>query len=237
MAIGELPGTSERRGFGPEPPAAAAGGAVSDASLQVSSLSAGATHVTYSVTFRAVHALTEGSSTITLLLPSHATVITPSCGNFADLVIDDPQLRAGVLREPHGDSRRATITSPSATSPGDMVTVLLYDVINPATAGLKTVILRTSSDPAPMPLRFVLAPTTAVSDTSLDLSSTSAGASRVTYSVTFKSPDRFISTDNQRPTITLVAPAGTLFPTYSVVPTSLSTTRRPRLGVAGPRSN
>ncbi len=195
--------------------AAAAGGAVNDASLQVSSLSAGATHVTYSVTFRAVHALVEGSSTISLVLPSHATVVTPSCGNFADLVIDDPNSSPASCGNLTVTGQRVMITTPSATSPGDMVTVLLYDVINPATAGLKTVILRTSSDPAPMPLHFVLAPTTAVSDTSLDLSSTSAGASRVTYSVTFKSPDRFITTDNQRPTITLVAPAGTLFPSYS----------------------
>lgn len=195
--------------------ASAVGGAVSDASLQVSSLSAGATHVTYSVSFRTAHALAEGSSTITIVLPSHATVVTPSCGNVADVVIDNATSSLAYCGNLTVTGQRVTITSPYATSPGDMVTVLLYDVINPATAGLKTVILRTSSDPAPMPLHFVLASTTAVNDTSLDLSSTSAGASRVTYSVTFKSPDRFISTDNQKPTITLVAPAGTLFPSYS----------------------
>ena len=195
--------------------AAAVGGAVSEASLQVSSLSAGATHVTYSVSFRAVHALVEGSSTITLVLPSGATVVTPSCGNDADVVIDDAIYSPASCGALTVTGERVTITSPFATSPGDMVTVLLYDVINPTTGGLKTVILRTSSDPAAMPLHFVLAPTTAVSDASLDLSSTSAGASRVTYSLTFKSPDRFISTDNQKPTITLVAPAGTIFPSYS----------------------
>jgi hypothetical protein len=194
--------------------AAAVGGAVNETSLQVSSLSAGATHVTYSISFRAVHAL-GSSSTITLVLPSQATVVTPSCGNFADIVIDNASSSAASCGNLTVTGQRVTINSPFATSPGDMVTVLLYDVTNPATGGLKTVILRTSSDPAPIPLHFVLAPTTAVSDASLDLSTTSAGASRVTYSVTFKSPDRFISSDNQKPTITLVAPAGTVFPSYS----------------------
>jgi hypothetical protein len=194
---------------------AAVSSAVNDASLQVSSLSAGATHVTYSVTFRAVHALSEGSSTITLLLPSGATVVTPSCGDYADLVIDDATASAAACGNLTVTGQRVTITSPSATSPGDIVTVLLYDVINPVGAGLKTVTLRTSSDPGSISLHFVLAPATAVSDTSLDLSSTSAGASPVTYSVTFKSPDRFLATDDQRPTIALVAPAGTIFPPYS----------------------
>jgi hypothetical protein len=52
--------------------------AVADGSLQVSSASATASHVTYSVTFRALHPLTAGSSTITLELPAHATLASPS---------------------------------------------------------------------------------------------------------------------------------------------------------------
>lgn len=189
--------------------------AVADGSLQVSSASATASHVTYSVTFRALHPLTAGSSTITLELPAHATLASPLCyPDSTDLVTDDASQSTG-CGAISVDGRQVVIKSPVTTSAGDTVTVMLNGITNPPGPGLKMVLVSTSSDPGPAPLHFVLAPQTAVGTATLQLSSYSAAASRVTYSITFKSPDRFFDGDNQRSTITLAAPPGTVFPSYS----------------------
>ncbi len=189
--------------------------AVVDGSLQVSSASATANHVTYSVTFRALHPLTAGSSTISLELPAHATLASPLCyPDNTDLVTDDASQSSG-CGAISADGRQIVIKSPVTTSAGDAVTVMLNGITNPPGPGLKKVFVSTSSDPVPASLHFVLAPQTAVGPATFQLSSYSAAASRVTYSITFKSPDRFFDADNQRSTITLAAPPGTVFPAYS----------------------
>jgi hypothetical protein len=187
---------------------AAVNSAVTDPSIQLSSVSAGATQVTYSVSFRTVHALVWGKSTIMLAFPAHARLDGTSC---YELVTDDAAESAG-CNSPAVKGQVLTTRSPVAASPGDMVTVTVGGVTNPPSDGLHSVLLSTSSDPEPVPLYVGLAPSTAVGDATLQLSSSSALAPRVTYSVTFRSPDRFIASNNQEPAITLVAPAGTVFP-------------------------
>jgi hypothetical protein len=193
------------------PAPALAGSAVTAASLQVSSASATADHVTYSVSFRSVHPLTDGQSTITLGLPARALVATGSCSEW----VTDDATQASGCGDPTASGPKVTVKSPVTTSAGDLVTVMLTDVTNPSGPGLKTVLVSTSVDPVPVPLHFVLVPPTAVGRADLQLSSDSALATRVTYSVTFQSPDRFITSQNQAPTITLAAPAGTIFPPFT----------------------
>lgn len=188
---------------------------MTDASAQLSSLSAAAYDVTYSVTFQSVGALVDGTSTITLALPAGTTVPNQLCyPDNVDLVTDDVS-RAGGCGALAVHGGQVVIKSPVTTSAGDAVTVILNGVVNPASPGRKTMYVSTSTARAPVPLHFNLAGTAAVARASLQLSSYSAQASRVTYSVTFQAPDRFLAADNQRPAITLVAPAGTVFPLYS----------------------
>ena len=65
--------------FGRANAGAATGTSVGSASLSITSSSAGATEVTYSVTFVATHALTAGSSTVTLAAPA-GTVFPSATG-------------------------------------------------------------------------------------------------------------------------------------------------------------
>jgi hypothetical protein len=183
--------------------------AVSNATLQVSSLSASATDVSYSVTFATPAALTSGTSTITLTAPT-GTVL-PAAGSVCYSVADD---QGGGAFDTSGcgsvtvTGTTAVITVPLTIAAGDSVTVLVPGVSNPATTGTKHLKVSTSADTTQVSLSYKLAAKRSVTDAALHVSSASAGASGVTYGVTFLSPDRLTKTSQ----VTIKFPAGTVLP-------------------------
>ena len=187
-------------------PAEAATHVVTLASLQVASLSAKATDDTYSVSFRSTDPLTTGSSTIKIAAAA-GTLFQTSC----QAVTDDATATTSCA-SPTVTGATAVLTSPLAVNAGDMVSVRLVGVTNPVSSGDQTLELSTSADPTPVVLHYKLAPATAVTGASLSESADSDGATGVTYSAIFTSPDRLTAASPYASTITIAAPAGTAFP-------------------------
>jgi hypothetical protein len=107
----------------------------------------------------------------------------------------------------------ATVT-PVLTNPGDVSTITFAGVTSPSTAGTKSVTLSTTADPKPVTLSYTLVAKRAVTNEFLQLSSYTAGASNVTWSVGFTAPDRLINsgTSASSSTVIIKAPKGTVFP-------------------------
>ena len=180
--------------------------AVSQATIQVSSLSAAATDVSYTVSFASPSALTSGTSTITVAAPAGTTL--PASGSACYGVADDVGLSGCGAVTVTGTTAVITLPADVSVAAGDPVTVTVSAVGNAATAGSKTLKVSTSSDPTQVSLSYTLAAKRAVTNAALHVSSSSAGASLVTYAVTFASPDRI--THGSVATVTF--PAGTVLP-------------------------
>jgi hypothetical protein len=178
---------------------------VGHATIQVSSLSASATDVSYTVTFSSPGALTKGVSTITLDAPAGTKLPSASTGCYA--VYDDPGLTSGCGAVTVSGTS-AVITTPVSVAAGDSVSVIVAGVGNPATAGKQTLTVATSADTTATSLSYTLAAERSVSHAALHVSSSSASASGVTYSVSFAGPDR-LNKDSQ---VTVKFPAGTVLP-------------------------
>jgi hypothetical protein len=186
---------------------ALAGAAVSDATIQVSSLSASATEVSYTVSFDSTAAMTGGTSTVTLAAPSGTALPSPSdvCYNVSD---DASAAHGCGAVTVTGTSAKITLPAAVNVAAGDPVTVLAPGVGNPTSAGAKTLKVSTSADTTAVSLPYTLVAKRSVSDARLQVSSSSASATGVSYSVTFQSPDR-LSLASQ---ITVKFPAGTSLP-------------------------
>jgi hypothetical protein len=186
-----------------------AAGTVSQATIQVSSLSASATDVSYTVSFASPGALTKGVSTITLDAPPGTSLPGASTGCYA--VYDDSGGGAfgtsgcGAVTV---SGTSAVITTPVDVAAGDPVSVIVAGVGNPASAGKQTLTVATSADTTATSLSYTLVAKRSVGHAALQVSSSSAGASGVTYSVSFASPDR-LARDSL---VTVTFPAGTVLP-------------------------
>ncbi|HEY1914108.1 MAG TPA: hypothetical protein VGH27_00885 [Streptosporangiaceae bacterium] len=178
--------------------------AVTGASLQVSSLSAAATQVDYSVTFRSPAALTFQTSTITVTAPA-GTKLSDASGCY---VVSDDAAPPGRCGGTTITGLKAVISVPEDIAAGDPVTVILDGTTNAATTGAKTLKVATSADPTAVSLPFTLVAKQAVTGAALHVSSQSAGASGTAYTLTFTSPARLITNS----LITVVFPAGTGMP-------------------------
>ncbi len=180
---------------------------VTEATLQVSSLSAAATDVSYTVSFSSPSALAGGTATITVTAPSGTAL--PAPGSACYNVTDDASLASGCgTVTVTGLAAKITLPASVSVAAGDPVTVTVPAVGNPATAGSKTLKVATSADPTQASLSYTLAAKRAVTSAALHVSSSSAGASLVTYGVTFISPDRL--THGSVATVTF--PTGTVLP-------------------------
>jgi hypothetical protein len=178
---------------------------VGHATIQVSSLSASATDVSYTVNFSSPGALTKGVSTITLDAPAGTTL--PSASNGCYAVYDDPSgLSACGAVTVSGTA--AVITTPVSVAAGDPVSVIVVGVGNPASTGKQTLTVSTSADTTATSLSYSLVAERSVSHQALQVSSSSADASGVTYSVSFASPDRL----NKDSKVTVEFPADTVLP-------------------------
>jgi hypothetical protein len=182
---------------------------VTHAALHVSSTSASASLVSYGVTFASPDRLTPGS-VVTVKFPTGTVLPGRGCS-----VVDwtDDTDGSGGCADYSATGTTATITN-MLTNPGDVITLTFAGVTNPAGTGSKTVTLSTTADPKPVNLSYTLAAKRAVSNPFLQLSSYTAGASGVTWSVGFTAPDRLVETGNftSSSTVILHAPSGTVFP-------------------------
>jgi hypothetical protein len=178
---------------------------VGQATIQVSSLSASATDVSYTVNFSSPGALTKGVSTITLHAPSGTELPSASTGCYA--VYDDPSgtSACGAVTV---SGTSAVITTPVTVAAGDPVSVIVAGVGNPGSAGKQTLTVSTSADGTAASLSYTLVAERSVSHAAVQVSSSSADASGVTYSVSWASPDR-LDKDSQ---VTVKFPVGVVLP-------------------------
>jgi hypothetical protein len=180
---------------------------VANATLGVSSLSASATEVTYTVNFGSPSALASGTGTITLTAPSGTAL--PAAGSACYGVTDDASLATGCgTVTVTGTTAAITLPADVSVAAGDPVTVTVPAVGNPATTGSKTLKVATSADPTQVSLSYALAARRTVTHAALHVSSTSASASLVSYGVTFASPDRL----THGSVVTVKFPTGTVLP-------------------------
>ncbi len=184
-------------------PALASASAVGKASIQVSSLSADASIVNYTVDFASTHALVANSSTITLTAPA-GTVMPSGCYLVSDDTNPGFSCGNGVVT-----GTTVVINVPNAVAAGDPVSVIAKGVVNPPTNGNKTFAVSTSSDTRAVDLHYKLTSEKSVGSASLRVSALSASASGVTYSLNFTSPGRLVGGES---TITVAFPAGTVLP-------------------------
>jgi hypothetical protein len=125
--------------------------------LQLSSYSARATGVTYSLTFVSPDALTANRSTISIAAPRGTDFPKSACNLY--LIQDDTSGQGNACSPATlpstgktGVSNTVVIEASVSVSAGDTVTVVLNNVSNPAIEGKTSIRVSTSSDPAPVTL-------------------------------------------------------------------------------------
>ena len=201
----------------------AAASTVGGAALTVTSTSAEATQVTYTVTFTATSGLTNGSDTITLTAPT-GTVFAAggnSCGDqkYGVSVNGGAFMYCGASETGDG-TNSVTITAPSlnpAASAGQTVVVQANSVSNTATVGSAQLSVSTSKDTTPVDVPLTITAKTSLTGVNIAPESTSASATQVAYSASATLTNGLTgSTSSGRySTFTLSAPAGTVFPDNS----------------------
>ena len=183
-------------------------------SLSLSSDAAGAGQVTYTVGFTASAqgGLVANQGTITLVAPE-GTVFPAADYSVTDVSTKTTSPVSG-NPEVTGGGSVVTVTLVSALAAGQQVSLAVAGVANPP-AGRGALTVATSSDTvtASAPL-YRLTGATGVVGPSLSLSSDAAGAALVTYTVGFTTSSQGGLVASQS-TITLVAPQGTVFPSFA----------------------
>jgi len=195
---------------------------VNDPSIQsVSTTAAGATGVTYKVQFTtsSTGALTTGGGTITLAAPTGTGFLPQNDSGVEGVVIADVyDVTAG---QDLGDSRGGATSDGGSTvtwtveptiPAGHVIDLTIPVVTNPSTPGSYQWTISTSADAqAVQTPAFTIVPAQQLSDVSFYPDSSFAGDSDVRYFLNFQTS----STGGLLPgagTITLAAPAGTVFP-------------------------
>jgi hypothetical protein len=186
---------------------------VTGVSVTPSTTAAGASGVTYTVTFHPASGLADFYGTITVNAPA-GTVLSSNSGDFT---LRDATLNTscGVNYENlanSGATATVTIWGCGNINAGDQVVLTAGNTTNPpapATGLLASV--ATSSDPTPANSGpYASTAPQSVQSTSIGLSSAAPGATAVTYTVGFTtSSTGALATYNQQ--LTLSAPAGTVF--------------------------
>ncbi|MGH9063034.1 MAG: hypothetical protein ACRD0L_03510, partial [Acidimicrobiales bacterium] len=187
--------------------------------LTRTSTSAGATDVTYTATFLATHGLSvNASSTVTLVAPPGTVFPTNAC-DYQVGDVTTGQTNTFFCRPTLTGAGTAAITLTVDTSAGngDQYAVTVEGVANPTSAASGTLSLSTSSDQTPVAVPDATAAATSVTTATLTRTSSSAGATDVTWVARFLATDglssAFTDPNADASTVTLAAPAGTVFPT------------------------
>lgn len=186
---------------------------VAGASLTLTSTSATATQVTYTVPFTATSGLTNGTSTITLAGPAGTVFPTSaSCGgDYGVAVGNAPAVNCGTTITAGGGTNAVTFHSSVDAAAGAAVTVTVNGVTNASTTGPLSLQVSTSNDTTPVTLNYSLTAPTSLAATQLHLSSTSADATDVTYTLSATLTNGLTAGVS---TFTFASPAGTVFPPF-----------------------
>ncbi len=196
------------------PQAYATSGAVTTPSVDITSFAAGASQVTYKISFSvsSTGGLAGGQGTIDLIAPS-GTVWPTKATNYE--VEDQTTASAsgpasGVSIADNGTV--AVITVPDNINNSDSLTMKVLGVTNPVAVGSYTIGVQTSSDPALVEsTSYTIVSATSVSNPTATYSTTSANATGVSYYITFTLSNQGQLVGGQS-TITLTAPEGTVWP-------------------------
>ncbi|MGO9658587.1 MAG: FGLLP motif-containing membrane protein, partial [Acidimicrobiales bacterium] len=202
--------------------AAARTGPVTVLSARPSSTAAGAGLVSYVLRLRtsAHGALATGpagaAATGTITVTGPAGTRFPACpsGCSGPAYLVDGQNVADP--EVSGDLSTVSLPVPADIGPSQVVTLTLNGATNPASPGPQALSVRTSADTSPVRATFTTTAPGRVSALSAHLSSSTAGAPGVAYTVRFRTgPQGALtgtSTSSVPGTVTLLAPEGTVFP-------------------------
>ncbi len=191
----------------------ATSGSVTTPLVDITSFAAGASQVTYKVSFSvsSTGGLTGSQGSVDLIAPQ-GTVWPTQASNYE---IED-LTSSGSAQSNHvsiaDNGAIAVITVPNSIANGDSLTVKVLGATNPVVGGSYTMGVQTSADPSLVEsTSYTIAAATSVSGTSAIFSTTSAGATGVSYYVTFTLSDMGELVGGQG-TITLTAPDGTIWP-------------------------
>jgi collagen type VII alpha len=176
------------------------------ATLKVSSQSAQATEVTYTIGFTATSGLAAGGK-VTLTGP--AGTAFPASGSNWTLADDTTGNDGGTLNFTSTGTTAIATLSGLSVNPGDRVTITALGIGNTSTAGSHNLAVSTSADTTPVNAPFTIKAKRAVGSVTAQLSSSAVSATGVTYTVGFTATDGLWKTGS---TITLTAPSGTKFP-------------------------
>ena len=206
-------------------------GRVAALSARLSSPTEAAPGVAYTVRFRTgPHgALAGGNASVpgTVTLSAPAGTVFPDCFNgeqgcFPSYVIDGQPVAGGEGSE-SGNGSMVTLALPRPVAAGQVVVVSVAGVTNAPASGRHSFGLWTSSDPVPVRTTVAMTTPGSVSAASVRLSSRAAGASAVDYTVRLRTGGSGALAAGFGPlqggvgavpsqTLTLLAPAGTAFP-------------------------
>jgi len=195
---------------------------VSDLSATANVYSAGATQVVYTVKFKAEHELAANSGYVRLTAPAGAKFY--AANGYGYEVGNDTESRQSdhVEANPEGLGENVVdvyIPGSFSVAAGETVTIAAYGSENPTSADPSgTFSVSTSADTAAVSVPFAIGPASKISGLSIGADTTSAGASEVVYTATFKSTSALSDGDaeqfgdEERPAfIRLTAPQGTVF--------------------------
>jgi hypothetical protein len=178
--------------------------AVRELDLTESSTSANATGVTYTAIFTPSNPL-DSHSTVTLTVPGATFPVATYCGQYEIIDVSTGQSNTCTSVTGTGsDALTFTMGSFNVTT-SQRLEVVAGNVSNPTSSGDETVSVSTSSDPGTATQVVDYTASTAVRSLELTESSTSAGATNVTYQGSFI-PTNALEGDS---TVTLTVPGAT----------------------------
>jgi hypothetical protein len=181
-------------------------------SLQLSSYTPSATETTYQVNFATSHGLTGGSSTITLTAPG-GTTFGASSGCFFSVWNDNGDANSCATVAGGGGTDSVTLTVPATVPAGGEVTIVAAGVTNDSSTAGQGISVSDSTDGTVGSASYTLNSSGAVSGVDLQDNTLTKSATDATYVATFVATDAVSDGDSiGLSSITLSAPAGTLFP-------------------------
>lgn len=184
-----------------------------DVTFTASSHAAGATGVSYTITFVVTGGMTADTSTVTITPTTGTTTVTfptpTGCGEYTDLNTTTGTGWACAGGTPTTTGTGVTFTPDESATTGNTFTITINNVTNPSKVGTSVFKLHSSFDPKPVKLTLTLTTPTAVKKLVFSPSSFSSSATEVTYDETFTVTGGLTE---RYSTITLTVPAGAVLP-------------------------
>jgi Bacterial Ig-like domain (group 3) len=193
---------------------------ISGLSAEASASAAGATQVVYTASFEVETGLAAHTGYVQLTAPTGAVFSTD--GDSYEVTDGAKSAQSGEVQvdpEHKGEDNVVDVHIPSSfsVSAHDTVKVAAYGAANPTAEDLSAEFsVFTSADTEPVSTEFPIGPKTSVGSLSVGASTTSAGASKVVYTATFKAAEALSNGGgfgaNEKPGyIRIAGPKGTVF--------------------------